>query len=91
MTEKKTTAKKAARKTVTRKTATKKTATGKAATKKTTARKKAAPRKKVAETTAEKKNRYQQIEEAAYLMAEKDGFRQDPVNYWLAAEMEVQA
>jgi len=73
------------------KTTTKKTTTKKAATKKAPARKKAAPARKAAKTTAEKKDLYRQIEESAYLMAEQDGFRQDPVNYWLAAEMQVQA
>ncbi|MGQ9661617.1 MAG: DUF2934 domain-containing protein [Kiritimatiellia bacterium] len=32
--------------------------------------------------------RFRQIQEAAYLLAEKDGFRQDPTVYWLAAEAE---
>ncbi|MBL7115061.1 MAG: DUF2934 domain-containing protein [Kiritimatiellae bacterium] len=40
------------------------------------------PRKKKA--TAE--DRYLKIQAAAYYLAEKDGFREDAVEYWLAAE-----
>lgn len=29
---------------------------------------------------------YQLVQHEAYLLAEKDGFRDDPANYWLAAE-----
>lgn len=29
------------------------------------------------------------IEHAAYLRAEQDGFKQSPIDYWLAAEKEV--
>lgn len=35
--------------------------------------------------------RYLRIQEAAYCRAEQDGFRQDAVEYWLAAEVEVGA
>jgi hypothetical protein len=35
--------------------------------------------------------RYLKVQEAAYYRAEKDGFRQDAVEYWLAAEDEVGA
>ena len=45
------------------------------------------PRKK--KLTAEE--RYLKIQEPAYCRAEKDGFRQDAVDYWLAAEAEVGA
>ena len=30
------------------------------------------------------------VEQAAYLKAERDGFRDSPFNYWLAAENEEQ-
>ena len=45
------------------------------------------PRKK--KLTAE--DRYLRIQEEAYYRAEKDGFRQDAVEYWLAAEAQVGA
>ena len=45
------------------------------------------PRKK--KLTAEE--RYLRIQETAYCRAEKDGFRQDAVDCWLAAEAEVGA
>jgi hypothetical protein len=38
-------------------------------------------------TTAER--RYQKIQKEAYYRAEKDGFRKNPVEYWLAAEVEI--
>jgi hypothetical protein len=34
-------------------------------------------------------DRYLRIQEEAYCLAEEDGFRQDPAEYWLAAEAEV--
>lgn len=32
--------------------------------------------------------RYVNLQEEAYRLAEKDGFKKDPVDYWLAAEAE---
>ena len=43
------------------------------------------PRKKKA--TAE--DRYIKIQAEAYYLAEKDGFKRDAIEYWLAAEAEV--
>ena len=45
------------------------------------------PRKK--KLTAEEQ--YLKVQEEAYYRAEKDGFRQEAVEYWLAAEAEVGA
>ena len=45
------------------------------------------PRKK--KLTAEE--RYLKVQEEAYYRAEKDGFQQDAVEYWLAAEAQVGA
>ena len=42
--------------------------------------KKAAPNSKV---------RYRMIQDAAYYLAEEDGFRGDPLEYWLAAEKQI--
>jgi hypothetical protein len=33
--------------------------------------------------------RYEKIQKEAYSRAEKDGFRKNPVEYWLAAEAEI--
>ena len=35
--------------------------------------------------------RYKMIEEAAYLLAEKEGFLGDTVSFWLAAEKQIEA
>ena len=35
--------------------------------------------------------RYLKIQEIAYCLAEKDGFKNDAVDYWLAAEAEIGA
>ena len=34
-------------------------------------------------------HRYRMIQKAAYLYAEKDGFKRDPAQYWLTAESDV--
>ena len=66
-------------------TAAKKTAT------KSTA--KAAPKapKKTAKKTPTPEERYKKVEAEAYFLAEKDGFKKDPVDYWVAAEAKVGA
>ena len=46
-------------------------------------------RKKRAMHTGEE--RYERMQQAAYLLAEKDGFHKDPVEYWLAAESAADA
>ena len=43
------------------------------------------PRKK----QAPREQCHHKIREAAYYRAEKDGFRKNPVEYWLAAEAET--
>ena len=35
--------------------------------------------------------RYAMVQEAAYLLAEKDGFKADPTTYWVAAEAAIDA
>lgn len=75
---------------------TKKTTTAKAAAKPKTA---TAPKKaSTAKTTTAKKTkaaasnleqRYRMIEVAAYYIAEKDGFAGSPVDYWIAAELQI--
>lgn len=35
--------------------------------------------------------RFSKIQEAAFLIAEKDGFKGHPDSYWLAAEAEIQS
>ena len=64
------------------------TATKKASASKTTAAKKPAAKKtKAADMTPE--HRYRMIEVAAYYLAEKDGFAGSPVEYWMAAELQI--
>jgi len=77
----------------------KKTSTAKATPKeKTVVKKAAAPKKttsaksaikKTKNSTADLAQRYRMIEIAAYFIAEKDGFASNPVDYWLAAEAEI--
>lgn len=66
-----------------------------ASTKTTTAKPKAAPVKKVAtrkpaakKAAASSSNEahYNRIQEAAYLIAERNNFSGDPISYWLEAE-----
>jgi len=75
----------------------------KKATSKATAKPKASPAKKPAATktkakTAVKKTkttssnlqqRYKLVEVAAYYIAESDGFAGNPVDYWIAAEIQI--
>lgn len=85
-TKKAATKKASAKKAAPKKAATKKAATKKAVTKKSVKRK-AAPRKS---TTISYEDRYQKIAEAAYLMAEKQGFAPgQELRNWLEAEKEI--
>jgi hypothetical protein len=85
------------KKTTTAKTATKPKApaakkesasTKKASTAKTTAAKKPAAKKTKA-AISDLEQRYKMIEVAAYYIAEKDGFAGSPVEYWIAAELQI--
>jgi hypothetical protein len=69
-------------------TATKKASTAKTSTPKTTAAKKPAAKKTKA-ATSDLEQRYRLIEVAAYYIAEKDGFAASPVDYWIAAELQI--
>ena len=81
--------------------ATTKKATTKKATVKKTATKKAVTKKVAKKATTKKapvvamaasvhsEERYRQIEMEAFLMAEKDGFKADPLCYWIAAEKKI--
>ncbi len=79
------------KKTTTTKAAAKPKATAttkKASTAKTaTAKKPAAKKTKAAVSDLEQ--RYRMIEVAAYYIAEKDGFAGNPVDYWIAAELQI--
>lgn len=58
--------------------------------KKTTAStKKPAAAKKTKAATTSLEQRYKMIEVAAYYLAEKDGFAGNPVDYWIAAELQI--
>lgn len=41
-------------------------------------------------TGVSNEERYRYVAEAAYFIAERDGFSADPVDYWLQAECEVE-
>jgi hypothetical protein len=45
--------------------------------------------KKTKAATADLEQRYKMIEVAAYYIAEKDGFASSPVEYWIAAELQI--
>jgi hypothetical protein len=64
------------------------TATKKASTAKPSAAKKPAAKKTKA-STSDLEQRYKLIEVAAYYIAEKDGFAGNPVDYWIAAELQI--
>ena len=64
------------------------TATKKTSTAKTTAAKKPAAKKTKA-AVSDLEQRYRMIEVAAYYIAEKDGFAGSPVDYWIAAELQI--
>lgn len=88
-TVKKATAKKATvKKVAAKKTVTKKTTAKKAAT--TTRARRATPAKNNApKQEMSQEARFRTIELEAFLLAEKDGFKQDATNYWLQAEKNV--
>lgn len=71
--------KSAAKATATKATTAKKPATG--------TRKPAA--KKTKADAANPEHHYRMVEVAAYYLAEKDGFAGNPVDYWIAAEMQI--
>jgi len=51
---------------------------------------KAKPAAKKAKTnTSDLQQQYKMVEVAAYFIAERDGFAGNPVDYWIAAEMEI--
>ena len=64
------------------------TAAKKETTTKSIAVKKPAAKKTKAKTS-DLEHRYKLIEVAAYYIAEKDGFAGNPVDYWIAAELQV--
>lgn len=66
----------------------KKASTAKTGTAKTTAAKKPSAKKAKA-VTSDLEQRYRLIEIAAYYIAEKDGFAGNPVDYWIAAELQI--
>ncbi len=101
-TEKKTTIKKAVAKKTAVKTVAAKEAAPKATTKKVTAKKAPAKTATVGAAVTAKKvktvaspapvsreDRFRQIEMEAFLLAEKDNFKADPLCYWIAAEKKV--
>lgn len=74
-------------------TSAKKSTTTKKAAPKTTASKAAKPatsrKKNVKPAITTSEDRYKMIEVAAYYVAEKNGFGQEPLNYWLQAEKQI--
>ncbi len=57
------------------------------AEKKPVAKKTAAPKAKPSKISPEE--RYRMVEVAAYFMAERNGFKGSPVEYWTAAEAQI--
>ena len=55
------------------------------------AAKKATPVKKAVKPVLTAEERYRRIEEAAYFLAEKNGFAGDSAAYWVAAEKQIDA
>ena len=86
MPAKKTTTKKtaAAKKTPAKKAPAKPAATKKAASKKTASRK--APARKSKKQALSPEERFRQIQEAAYYIAEKSNWTRDPTACWIEAE-----
>ena len=60
-----------------------------AAKKTTTSTKKPAAARKTKSTSTSPEQRYKMIEVAAFYLAEKDGFAGNPVDYWIAAELQI--
>lgn len=74
------------------KVAPKKTATKSATAKKTTeAKPKAAPKKASKSAQASPAERYRMVEVAAYYIAEKNQFAGNATDYWIQAEIEINA
>ncbi|MDO8962066.1 MAG: DUF2934 domain-containing protein [Methylophilus sp.] len=73
------------------KVAPKKTATKSATAKKTTEVKKAAPKKASKSAQASPAERYRMVEVAAYYIAEKNEFAGNATDYWIQAEIEINA
>ena len=74
----------------------KKAAAPKAAPKKAAAPKAAAPKKIAAKKSAAKyvpspEQRYRMVQDAAYFLAEKNGFAGGALGYWVAAEAQIEA
>lgn len=59
------------------------------AKKTTTAVKKPAAAKKSKSAATSPEHHYRMVEVAAYYLAEKDGFTGNPVDYWIAAELQI--
>ncbi|HEX9593115.1 MAG TPA: DUF2934 domain-containing protein [bacterium] len=55
----------------------------------TAEKKSAASPAKKSKATLTPEQRFRLVQEAAYYIAQKDGFRGDPCGYWLAAEAQV--
>ncbi len=78
--------------TTAKKTAAPKTPTAKPVTpKKTTTRKASTSKAKTADTTSQisPEEHYRMVEVAAYFLAERNGFAGSPVEYWTAAEAQI--
>jgi hypothetical protein len=75
----------------TKKSASKKAGARKSVTanKKNTNRKNSAKKKFAQTASPNNKDRYDQIQERAYYIAEEDGFKGDPTHYWLEARKQL--
>ena len=60
-----------------------------AAKKTTTSTKKTTTVKKTKSAVSDQEQHYKMVEVAAYYLAEKDGFAGSPVDYWIAAELQI--
>lgn len=80
-----TTAVKSVKKTAAKKTAVKKTATG---TKRATRTRRSTVKPDKAQTMTPEA-RFRTIELEAFLLAEKDNFKNDPISYWFQAEKNI--
>lgn len=57
----------------------------------TTTAKKPTTAKKSKSVAASPEHHYRMVEIAAYYLAEKDGFSGNPVDYWIAAELQIKS
>lgn len=92
MTAKKTVAKASkapAKKAAVKKPVAKKPAAKKAPAKKAPAKKKVATKASPKLMSARGEAAFKQVQQEAYYLAEKDGFRRDPIEYWCAAEVHL--